>query len=223
LLARNIHSTSSLQTHTRDSQVHPVVFFVSDGAPSDHNDVACKHGVNVWQPDAYAQQLGLSHRSGGHVLRSCSTAAACRQETKQRTVIECCDIVRQIGAMFDKDRITVNTVAFGDPALDYEVLQRMAVVLKNGSFQKLGLGIQRLRNALSTLSTTITTMLTSGGGGGLTLREPRVMETKESFHAPVAKVTDHDWDIYTRDDPRYTLVSKQRYRCPPPTTTTTYP
>lgn len=177
-------------------RVHPVVFFVSDGAPSDHIDRECKHGVSVWQPDPAAQVLGLVHKSGRPCLQSCVTSTSCRQQVKQRTVDECCDIVRELGKLFDEDRITLNTIAFGDPALDYEVLERMALVLKQGSFQKLGLGIQRLRSALSTLSSTVTSMLTTGGGGGLTLREPRAMETRESFHTPVVKVTNEDWDVY---------------------------
>lgn len=192
-------------------KVHPVVFFVSDGAPSDHIDAACKHGVNVWHPDPTARGV---HRSGRPILQSCVSPQPCRQEVKKQTVTECCDIVRELGAMFDEDRITMNTIAFGDPNAQYEVLEQMARVLKRGSFQKLGLGIKRLRSALSTLSSTITTMLTSGGGSGLTLREPRPMETKESFHAPVTHVTDQDgWDVYTLHDRKFTLVSKQKYDC----------
>jgi hypothetical protein len=192
-------------------RVHPVVFFISDGAPSDHNDRECKHGVKVWQPCPVAQQQGLRHRSGRLVLQTCTTPASCRQYAKKQTVVECCDIVEELGGMFGEDRITVNTVAFGEPSLDYDVLQQMARVVQRGNFQKLGLGIHRLRSALSTLSSSITTILTTGGGGGLTLRESRPMETKESFHAPVTRVTHREWDVYTMGDRTYGIDSKQAY------------
>ncbi len=49
--------------------------FLSDGAPSDHTEMACKHGVQVWQPDPN----GGLHRNGRPALRKCPWSNACRQ------------------------------------------------------------------------------------------------------------------------------------------------
>lgn len=190
--------------------VHPVVFFVSDGAPSDHIDQECDHGVHVWQADEAARRAGRVHRSGRHILQECATPRDCRQALKRRTILECQKAVRELGDKFD-DRITINTIAFGDPKLDYSVLEEMAKVAQKGSFQKLGLGIMELRAALSTLSTTVTTLLTAGGSGGLTLRQPREMESKESLQVQDTRMTLADWWVYTQTDEHYTLVKKEKY------------
>ncbi len=60
--------------------------FLSDGAPSDHTEMACPHGVQVWQPDPKGGTFG-----GKPALRKCLFNNNCRWE--QGCVRVCCECV----------------------------------------------------------------------------------------------------------------------------------
>ena len=99
---------------------------------------------------------------------------------------------------------------------DYSVLERMATCLPNSSFQKLGLAACSLQSALSTLTSTLTTLRTVGGSERRTAR--RDIERKEALGSAGAKhqaVEDIDlirtsdlWNIYV--DSKVGCVCVQR-------------
>ena len=95
------------------------LIFLSDGAPSDHVHMVCKHGVQVWQPCPSGQLT----RQNRPCLQKCPTARECRAELKARVEKECCQRLRRIGNLVGRDRVFVGTVAFGKPDEDYSVLR----------------------------------------------------------------------------------------------------
>ena len=99
------------------------VVFMSDGAPSDHNDAACKHGVHVWRHDPRG---GIHGKSGKPKLQQCPTTGACRAAAHAAVRSGCIHRVAQLGARFGKDRVCLHAVAFGSAKEDYRVLQEMA-------------------------------------------------------------------------------------------------
>ncbi len=54
--------------------------FLSDGAPSDHTEMACPHGVRVWQPDPQ----GGVNVNGRPLLQKCHVDNGCRWVTAER-------------------------------------------------------------------------------------------------------------------------------------------
>eukprot|EP00899_Mesostigma_viride_P028369 jgi/Mesvir1/8717/Mv02647-RA.1 len=137
------------------------VLFLSDGAPSDHNELACDHDVQVWQPD-----LASGRRfKGKPALMVCPTGReACRRSVLDRVRNDCLRAVTTLGDLFGRDRTYLGTVAFGPPGDDYAVLQEMAKQLPRSSFQKLGLQVGGLRTALSSLTSELTMLRTEAGG-----------------------------------------------------------
>jgi len=188
------------------------LLFLSDGAPSDHNFLECAHGVQVWQPDLLNAKM---HRSGRPSLRACGndSNSKCRQAVKERVQKDCLERLTKLGDMLGRDRVYVGTIAFGPPGDDYQVLQAMAKRLPQGSFQKLGLSVDSLKTAFSSLTSDLTTMRTEmGGTTPLTLRKNRFQET--SYHRNLREESLMDdlidqtsgWDIYRKDE-----IKKHKY------------
>jgi hypothetical protein len=187
--------------------------FLSDGAPSDHVELPCEHGVCVWQPApgglAYASARG---RRGLLVLEACVTSQACRAGLKQHVQEECLKRVQLLGDLFGRDRMCIHTVAFGDPGEDYGVLERMAGALPRSSFQKLGLAAASLKTAFTSLSTSLATLRTDGAGAPpMTRRAVRQEAAPASPEAGVRRseriMREAGWHTYTG----YDIVYKRRF------------
>jgi hypothetical protein len=87
-----------------------------------------------------------------------------------------------LGDMFGRDRMCVQTVAFGPPDENYAVLDEMSKQLPLSSFQKLGLSAANLRTAMTSLSSSLTTLRTSAGGAGngMTFRNLGAPENRQA-------------------------------------------
>ncbi|PNH12301.1 Eukaryotic elongation factor 2 kinase [Tetrabaena socialis] len=151
---------------TRQTQLFLV--FLSDGAPSDHNKMACRHGCVVWQP---CEGGGMA-ANGRPKLQTCPAAKRCRYAVRQQVQEQCVQRIKKLGDLLGRDRVYIGTVAFGPPSEEYTVLAAMAAALPRNSFQKLGLSAGCLRTAFTSLTSSLTTMRTDAGGSrpGLTLR-----------------------------------------------------
>lgn len=114
---------------------HLFLIFLSDGAPSDHTDRECEHGVQVWQQVTGRYGAGLYRPNGRPKLQDCATSQACRKALQQLVQTECKEKIQLLGDLLGRDRMHVHTVAFGPPDEDYTVLQAMARVLPRSSFQ----------------------------------------------------------------------------------------
>ena len=81
-----------------------------------------------------------------------------------------------MGDIFGRDRLYFGAIAFGPLTESYSVLQQMGQQLPRGCFQKLGLSGKSLQTALSTLTSTFTTLCTAAAATGLslTLRQVRL-------------------------------------------------
>ncbi|KAK3232626.1 hypothetical protein CYMTET_57028 [Cymbomonas tetramitiformis] len=145
------------------------VIFLSDGAPSDHIHLTCPHGVQVWQADPH-QPVSAG---GKAQLRQCVGRAACRQLLKASVQRECLQRLSRLGDLLGRDRLRFHTVAFGSPDENYETLKLMATHLPRGSFQKLGLSAGSLKTALTSLTSTLTSMRTEAASKMLTLRNEK--------------------------------------------------
>ncbi|PNW84737.1 hypothetical protein CHLRE_03g156650v5 [Chlamydomonas reinhardtii] len=102
-----------------------------------------------------------------------SGTSGCRALVRKSVNEKCLARIRNMGDLLGRDRVSVNTVAFGPAAEDFAVLQAMSKVLPRGSFQKLGLSAQCLKTAFTSLTSSLATLRTEavgGGGAGLTLR-----------------------------------------------------
>ena len=175
------------------------LIFLSDGAPSDHVDMVCKHGVQVWQPCP----SGRMTRQNRPRLQKCPTARECRAELKARVEKECCQRLRRIGDLVGRDRVFVGTVAFGKPDEDYSVLRSMAATLPRNTFQKLGLSVGGLKTAFSSLTSTLTTMRTECA----TTKTERDVgrQTIEQGREGLARMAEGlmyegEWDLYNNVD-----------------------
>ena len=166
------------------TQTQLFLLFLSDGAPSDHNELECQHGVQVWSEDRYS---GRQYR-GKPALQNCQDSANCRRSLIKYVNEQCVLKVQQIGDMFGRDRVFVATVAFGPASEDYEVLKSMAAGLPRSSFQKLGLTSGGLKTAFSSLSSTLTSMRTESAGDGA----KRVLK-KHDNATPLGSL---EWDVY---------------------------
>lgn len=85
----------------------------------------------------------------------------------------------------------------------------MADVLPKGSFSKLGLSAGALRNAFSSLTSSLTTLRSDIGGSGLTERrvEPEVVGQSETGNWDIYMSSpDHPW---VGENGNGTIVSKQ--------------
>ena len=132
-----------------------LLLFLSDGAPSDQQDMACAHGVQVWNVDRKADpKLGHTSKGAGWY---------CRQRVLERVGRECVERVEKLGDLFGRDRTIISTVAFGSAQEDFATLQKMSEALPRNSFQKLGLNAAQLHTAFTSLTSSLTTLRTEGG------------------------------------------------------------
>jgi len=95
--------------------------------------------------------------------------------------------------MFGRDRVRVNTVAFGPPSENYAVLEAMSTELPMGTFQKLGLSSLNLSSAFTSLTSDLSTLRTVGGspGHGRTLRSDVQKESLSEIALDLAKADVH--------------------------------
>mmetsp|Transcript_41452 Transcript_41452/g.100156 ORF Transcript_41452/g.100156 Transcript_41452/m.100156 type:complete len:676 (+) Transcript_41452:109-2136(+) len=162
-----------------------LIMFLSDGAPSDHTERECTHGVQVWQPiirgsrQKYQQQLNNCPYGSNN----------CRYQVRESVKRDCVQKVIRLGDLFGRDRTTIVTAAFGPPSENFDTLQQMAKALPKGSFHKLGLSPGLLSTAFSSLSSSLTSLRTEGGGAGLT--ERTVVQEDPG------QVGTGGWDFYT--------------------------
>eukprot|EP00899_Mesostigma_viride_P010636 jgi/Mesvir1/19574/Mv09878-RA.1 len=184
------------------------VLFLSDGAPSDHTEMACIHGVQVWQPSPSGKLF-----KGKPALNNCSMGPnTCRRSVHDTVKADCLRAVNTLGDMFGRDRTFLGTVAFGPPGEDYQVLQEMAQRLPRSSFQKLGLQVGGLRTALSSLTSELTTLRTEVGGEGgriqgtprdkVVLKEEAGVSNLWTYKGAIAVTEWHGWTLYDGSDVR---------------------
>eukprot|EP00899_Mesostigma_viride_P007668 jgi/Mesvir1/16902/Mv15772-RA.1 len=187
------------------------VLFLSDGAPSDHNEMECSHGIQVWQADPSGRLF-----KGKPALNNCWKGnSTCRRVVHDNVKADCLRAVTKLGDLFGRDRTFLGTVAFGPPGDDYEVLQKMAQKLPRSSFQKLGLQVGGLKTALSSLTSELTTLRTEAGvEGGMgrvqgTPRNKVVRKESEeggailsSYDGAVAVSEGDGWSLYDRSKAR---------------------
>ena len=153
-----LDALTNLLLNDLNKQVQLFVIFLSDGAPSDHIELVCEHGVSVWKsPDCNFFGANLP-------LQNCMQAQVCRANLQERVKLECISKIRFLGESFGRDRIQLHTVAFGPPSENYTVLQEMAKALPRSSFQKLGLAVIDLKTAFTSLTSSLTSLRTVGGG-----------------------------------------------------------
>jgi len=103
------------------------LIFLSDGAPSDHSEMVCKHGVQVWQPCPSGRMTNRNKPC----LQKCPTAWECRAELKARVEKECCQRLRRIGDLVGRDRVFVGTVAFGKPLCGNQPVRRVHPTIRH--------------------------------------------------------------------------------------------
>jgi hypothetical protein len=185
--------------HDAAHRRHLYLLFLSDGAPSDHTDLPCDHGVMVWQNTHDAPMV-----KGRPGLLVCKDGGArCRAEVKEWVLDRCLDRVTRLGDLFGRDRTFIGTVAFGPPDEDYVVLERMAAQLPRGSFQRLGLSALNLRTAFSTLTSSLTSLRSDAAAGAARMTQ-RAVQVQRGVLREAA-----GWDVYRRS--RGEVVSKRQY------------
>ena len=152
-----------------------LLVFLSDGAPSDHTKMPCKHGIFVWRPTGRSRHDGrpeLEHCQQGHQSCRSDVLATVRKECERR--------IKTIGQRFGRDRIILATVGFAHAKEDFSILEAMAKLLPRGSFSKTGLQASALKTAFSSLSSSLSTLRTeSAGGRQLTLRSDVVVRRED--------------------------------------------
>ena len=85
----------------QNSQI--LIIFLSDGAPSDHNNMKCSHGIHVWQTDPRHIPVKLKGTSKFQLLQctcsfsSSSSNSQCRHLLKQKVTRECITRIIKIG------------------------------------------------------------------------------------------------------------------------------
>jgi len=167
-----------------------LLLLFSDGAPSDHSTMQCEHGVPIFELDR-KQDPQMGHRSTGQ-------AWACRAKLQQRTKTECLERIRRLGSLFGRERVIIRTLAFGPPKEDFQLLDELASALPRGEFTKLGLNARNLRTAFSSLSSSMTSLRTEGGGRALTRRSDKVVDKTQKVDTQASMVTGADgWFVYS--------------------------
>ena len=173
-----------------------LLLFFSDGAPSDHQFIACEHGVKVFEIDRKLDPK-MQHSTTG-------SAWHCRKKIIAQLEKDCCNRVRRIGQVFGRDRVIVRTIAFGPTKEDFSLLEKMAKVLPRGEFQRLGLSADKLKTAFSSFSSSLLTLRTEGGGGlrsSLTRRSDKVVDRNQKVDQTLTNISEEDgWYIYAFDD-----------------------
>ncbi|KAL1523672.1 hypothetical protein AB1Y20_018606 [Prymnesium parvum] len=185
----------ALEVMASDARNHGglLFFLFSDGAPSDQQEMVCQHGMPVFQFNRKEDPL-MGHTNASHAWR-------CRQLLHARVRRECLDRVRKIGDMFGRDKVIARMVAFGPPDENFHLLEEMAGALPRSEFQKLGLDASNLRTAFSSLSSSMTTMRTAGGGSLLTPRGDEKVDKQQTIDTSNEFVLGVDgWWIYSFED-----------------------
>ena len=103
------------------------VFFLSDGAPSDHIEMMCDHGITVWGAKDIGQQKVVKGKLKA-VLNTCVSqkqTGKCRLQLMNTVVSQVIEKVNVLGDTCGRDRIRFNTVGFGDPKEDFFVLEQV--------------------------------------------------------------------------------------------------
>eukprot|EP00873_Tetraselmis_striata_P018075 jgi/Tetstr1/438339/TSEL_026906.t1 len=185
-------------------EVHLFVMMLRDGAPSDHLERACVHGIQVWQPDPCG---GVHFRSGRPRLAACQSASVCRNDIMSDVEKACLAKVKRLGDLFGRERVVFSTVAFGPEADDYHVLRAMAGAMPRSSFQKLGLSADNFTSALSSLTSSMTGLRTATGSSIHSLTERALEKQKDAerarMHLSDTILASHGWDIYLGNDVVY--------------------
>ena len=95
-----------------------MVLLLSDGAPSDHQEMECKHGTMVWR--SFGESLGKVS------FIECPTGGRrCRWLVKDREQRECVEWAKKLATKYGEDRVVITTVAFGDPKQNFSTLEKM--------------------------------------------------------------------------------------------------
>ena len=178
--------------------------FLSDGAPSDHSEQLCPHGVRVWQR---REDGAIDAKSGKPKFQDCVTGWPCRTAMIRENHSKALRKIRTLGDLFGRERVVVSTVAFGPPKEDFRLLQEMAEVLPRGSFQKLGLNAEGLRTAFSSLSSSMSTLRTEGGSLAHTRRDKTVNKAQRVDTSSDLVHGFDGWWIYHGED----VASKSKY------------
>ncbi|KAG2493615.1 hypothetical protein HYH03_008132 [Edaphochlamys debaryana] len=179
----------------------------------DHGNTvrASSHGKYLPALDEAARLAAADRYSNTQVvLVFLSDGAPSDQGVSPEVRLErCADRVRSLGDLLGRDRVAVNTVAFGPPGEDYAVLQAMARALPRGHFQKLGLSATHLRAAFTSITSTITTLRTEAGGGSRLTPRPEIAMrgVRMAFSENDQLVHGRDWQIFVG----HRLVARQRY------------
>ena len=185
----------ALEVMTEDApnRASVLLLFFSDGAPSDQSEMECEHGVPVFQIDRKQDPL-MQHRSAGQ-------AWACRGKVQDKLKRLCLDRVKRIGQVFGRDKVILRTLGFGPPREDFRLLEELASTLPRGEFMKLGLDVNNLRTAFSSLSSSMTELRTEGGGRVLTPRRDKVVDKQQKVDLSSQSVCGRDgWWIYSFQD-----------------------
>lgn len=176
------------------NQTQLFLFFLSDGAPSDHLELYCPHHVQVWSETHDSRMC-----NGKPVLQACQSASVCRRDIQVKVRKECVQKFQMIGDLFGHDRVFLATVGFGPANEEYQVLEEMAKTLPRSSFQKLGLTAGGLKTVFSSFSSTLTSMRTETIGEG----------TRRVFKKHDSEVELHKLERDVYDGAKF--VSKERF------------
>jgi hypothetical protein len=195
---------AALEALRRDVEQDRQLFllFLSDGEPSDHQMIPCEHDVFVWQ-----RELDGRTDLNRPALKMCSGGAKCRAEVKRLVLKMCLDRVAALGKLLGPSKAYVGTVAFGPPNENYEVLQLMAEQLPRGSFQKLALSKVELRTALSTLSSSLTSLVTASAS--------KMTQRKVQMESDGITTQNGQWTVYRLEHvhSKQTLVNGKFVDC----------
>ncbi len=153
-----------------DTQI--LIVFLSDGSPSDHQEMTCKHGYRVWDTECRASRTN-----------------DCRHQVRKELLQICTNKISQLGEMFGVNRVRFNSVAIGNPNEDFSVLEKMSKVLPNGSFMKLGLSTNLLSTTFTSISSTLTSLRTDTGNGAKshTARTDKIQEDSAKASREIAR------------------------------------
>ena len=148
LLTPDYHNDTRLQ-----------IIFLSDGAPSDQNEIPCDHGYLVWH----------TAHGAGNTKGVCPIGKTkdCRNQVRNKVIQQCTDKINLLGETFGVDRVQFYSVAIGNPTEDFTILEKISKVLPNGSFSKLGLSTDLLSTTFTSMTSTLTSLRTDTGFGGM--------------------------------------------------------
>jgi len=180
------------------------VIFLSDGAPSDHVQMECMHGVKVFEQKYKKKE---EEKEEKEPCEDCPTSRGCCSMLHALVRERCVEEVARLRDIFGSDRLYFGTLAFGPLSEQYRVLQEMGSKLPRGCFEKLGLSGKSLQTALATLSSTFTSILrtTSNLRQPLTLRQ---MPSAGANHRTETLTEGYikalqGWDIYLTPDVKH--------------------